>query len=72
MERHMIVFAAIVTNDLKAFLRIVVVTGRFFRPAFSTTLRRHHIALIEHLLFLFREQKDLLALHTRDFYVRHC
>lgn len=63
-------FTAIVANDLKSFWSVLSYRG-FFRTAFRAPLRRHHIALIEHLLVFLGEDKDVLALNTRNFYVRH-
>jgi hypothetical protein len=59
-----------IADDLVTLWRVCS-GGSFFRTAAKTTLRRHHISLIEHLLFLFSEQKDLFALHTWNFYIGH-
>jgi hypothetical protein len=71
MKRNMIVLTAMIANNVKALGRVFAVYSRLFRSAFRTTLRRHHIALVKHLLLFFREQKDLLTLHTRDLGIRH-
>jgi hypothetical protein len=72
MERDLIMLTAIIANYIEAFRRVFAAAGcRLFRAAFCATLWGHHIALVEHLLFLFCEQKDLLTLNTRNFYVRH-
>jgi len=70
MKRDLVMFSAVVANDIKPLRSLVAGCG-FFGPAFCTTLRRHHIALVKHLLLLFSEQKDLLTLHTRNFNIRH-
>jgi len=71
MKGHVVMLAAIVADDVKALWRIVTYDRRLFSSAFCTALRRHHIALVKHLLLFFSEQKDLLTLHTRDFDIRH-
>jgi hypothetical protein len=70
LKRHLIVFAAVVADDLET-LRRVFTGRRFFRAAFQAPLRRHHIALVKYFLFLFGEKKDLLTLNTRNFQIRH-
>ncbi|HEY2865512.1 MAG TPA: hypothetical protein VGJ02_00345 [Pyrinomonadaceae bacterium] len=70
MERDLVVLPAVIADYVET-LGSILADARFLRSAFGTALRRHHVALIEHLLFLFREQKDLLTLHTRNFYIRH-
>lgn len=68
----MVVFSTVVANYLKAFVFIVADGGgSFFRTAFCASLRRHHVALVKSFLLLLRKKKGLLALHTRNFYVRH-
>lgn len=70
LERHSVVFAAVVANDLKPLWRIVAHRSAL-RPAARASLRGHHIALVKLLLVLFGKKKDLLALHTRNFDIRH-
>jgi len=70
LKRNLIVFAAIVTDDLET-LPSVIPCGRFFGTAFRTTLGRHHIALVKDLLFFFRKKKSLFTLNARCFDVRH-
>ena len=70
MKRHVIVLSAIVADNIKSLMGIVG-DSRFLGAAFGAALRRHHITLVKHILFLFSEQKDLLALHTRDLNIRH-
>jgi hypothetical protein len=70
MKWNLVVLSAIVTHYIESLWSIVI-GGRLFCSALGTTLGRHHIALVKHLLFLFSEQKDLLALHTRDLNIRH-
>ena len=70
LERHLIVLTAMVTNYLES-LGSLLARGGFFRSAFCAPLRRHHIPLVEHFLFLLREEKRLLALDTNSFNVRH-
>src|SRR5438445_5519600 len=71
MKRHLIVLSAIIADNIESFWRIVACCRCFFGSAPGTTLRRHHIALVKHLLFLFGEQEDLFTLNTRNFYIRH-
>lgn len=70
LKRHLVVPSAVIANDLKALGRFVALAC-FFRAAFCTALRGHHVALIKDLLLLFREQKGLFTLNARGFYVRH-
>jgi hypothetical protein len=70
MKRDVIMLPAVIANDVESLRRIISRCG-FFSTAFRTTLRRHHITLVKHLLFLFSEQEDLFTLHTRDLYIRH-
>jgi hypothetical protein len=70
LERNVIVFAAVVANDVETFRRVHR-SCRFFRAAFCAALRGQHIALVKYLLLLFSEEKGLLALNTRNFNVRH-
>ncbi len=71
LERHSVMFTAIVTNYFEPLRRFGVTYCSFFRAAFGTPLRRHHIPLIEHFLVLFAKNEDLFALHTWDFDIRH-
>ncbi|HRJ89799.1 MAG TPA: hypothetical protein PLN05_01910 [Pyrinomonadaceae bacterium] len=52
LKWHLIVFPAMVTYDLELGRSILANSG-LFRTAFSASLRRHHIALIEYLLLFF-------------------
>lgn len=70
MKWYLIVLSTVIANDVEALWRIVA-DRSLFGSALGTTLRRHHIALVKHLLFFFGEQKDLFTLHTRDLYIRH-
>jgi hypothetical protein len=70
VEWNLVVLSAIVANNIKPFVSVVS-NSRFFGTAFGAALRRHHVALVKHILFFFSEQKDLLALHTRDLNIRH-
>ena len=70
LERDLVVFAAIVADDLKAGWRIFA-RRRFLCAALCAPLRRHHITLVKRFLFFFGEQKDLFTLNTRDFNVGH-
>jgi hypothetical protein len=70
MEWDLVVLSAIVANDIEAFRSVIAHDG-FLRAALRAALGRHHIALVKHLLLLFGKQKDLLTLHTRNFYIRH-
>ena len=68
---HLIVLSAIVANYIKPLWRVVARHGRLFSTALCAALRRHHVALVKHILFLFSEKEDLFTLNTRNFYVRH-
>jgi len=70
VEWYLVVLSAIVANNIKPFMSVVS-DSRFFGTALGAALRRHHIALVKHILFLFSEQKDVLALHTRNLNIRH-
>src|SRR5205085_1217909 len=70
LEWNTVVLPAIVADDLETRTGLDV-GRRFFRTAFRTTLRRHHVPLIELLLLLLREDKNFFALHARNFYIRH-
>ena len=70
LKWNLIVLAAMVADDLKPRWCILTQRG-LFRAAFRTSLRRHHVPLIKHFLIFFGENKDLSALNTRDFYIRH-
>ncbi len=70
LERYLVVFAAVVANYLESF-RSIFRSGDLFRAALRAPLRRHHVPLVEHFLFLLREEKRLLALDTNSFNVRH-
>jgi hypothetical protein len=71
LKRNVVVLAAVIADDFKFFRRIAA-AGSFFRAAFDAPLRRHHIALIKIFLLFFRENKNVFALHTRNFNIRHC
>ena len=70
LKRHLIVFPAIIANDLKTFW---CVRSRCcsLRAAFCAPLRRHHVALVKHFLVLFSEHKNVSTLNTRNLYVGH-
>ena len=70
LKRHLIVLAAVVTDDLKT-LPSVVACGRLFGTAFRAALGSHHIALVKDLLFFFRKKKGFFTLNARGFDVRH-
>jgi hypothetical protein len=70
LKRDLIVLPAIVANDLKAF-RSRLTFRSLLRAALRTTLRSHHVALVENLLLLFGKQESFFALNARGFYVRH-
>ena len=70
LKRNLVVFAAVVADDLE-FGGRVFASRRFFRTAFRTPLRRHHIALVKNFLFLLGEKKNFLTLNTRNFNIRH-
>lgn len=71
LERNLIVLAAVIAHDLKPLGSVLAVCS-LFRTALRAALRRHHISLVESLLFFFREEKGLFALNANCFNVRHC
>ena len=70
LKRNLVMLTAIITDDLKSLLRLIAFR-RLPRPAFRTSLGRHHVALVEDLLFFFSEEKRLLTLNADRFDVRH-
>lgn len=70
LERHLIVFAAMIANDLETRRSVLGERG-FLRTAFGAPLWCHHVALVKVLLLFFSEKKNLLALNTRNLYIRH-
>ncbi len=70
LKRNLIVLATVVAHDLEASRRVVALAC-LFRTALGAPLRRHHIALVEDLLFFFSEEKSLPTLNARSFDVRH-
>ncbi len=70
LERHGVVLAAVVADDLKTCRRVFA-RRRFFRTALCTPLRRHHVTLVKLLLLFLGENKDLAALNTRYFCIGH-
>jgi hypothetical protein len=71
LERNLIVLATVIADDIETLWSVVAKRG-FFRTALGTPLRRHHVALVKNLLFLFGEKKNILALNTRNLNIRHC
>jgi len=63
LEGYLVVFAAIVANDLKPLWRIFARCS-LFSAAFCASLRRHHIALVKRFLFFLCEHEDLFTLNT--------
>jgi hypothetical protein len=70
LKRDLIVLAAIVADYLETLWRVGSVR-RFLGTTLCTTLRSHHVALVEYLLFLLCKQESFLALNARGFDVRH-
>jgi hypothetical protein len=70
LKRNLVVLSAVVANDLKALSCIITVNG-FFRTAFCTALRRHHVPLVKDFLFLLGEKKRLFTLNASGLDVRH-
>lgn len=70
LERHLVVFAAIVANYFVLLWCVFAISG-LFRATARTPLRLRHVALIELTLFFFGEKEYLFALNTRDFDIRH-
>ena len=71
MERHVVVLSAVVADDLETLVSIIGDSRGLFTTTFCTALRGHHIALVEHLLFLFSEKKDLSTLNAWNLKIRH-
>src|SRR5687767_271634 len=70
LEGHLIVFSAVITNDIETLGSVVARRG-LFRPALGASLWGHHVALVKDLLFFFGEKKGGFTLHARDLDVRH-
>lgn len=70
LKRNGVMPSAIIANHFVPF-RCIFALGRFFRTALRTPLRRHHVSLIKDFLIFFAKYKYVLALDTRNFYVRH-
>jgi hypothetical protein len=70
LERNLIVLAAVIANYLKS-LWCIFAKRRLFRAAIRTPLWRRHVTLIKDLLVLFSKDKDLFALNTWYFCIRH-
>jgi hypothetical protein len=70
LERHGVVFAAVIADDLKALWRIFGESS-FLCAALRAPLRSHHVPLVVKLLVLFGEEKYLFALHARDIDIGH-
>jgi hypothetical protein len=70
LEGDLVVLAAVVTDYLEA-LGGILPLARFFRTALCTPLRRHHVALVKDLLFLFSEKERFFALNASGLDVRH-
>jgi hypothetical protein len=70
LERDLVMLSAMIANDLEFLGRIHAGCG-LFRATFSATLGRRHVALVEHFLFFFREEKRLFALNANGLNVRH-
>lgn len=70
LKRDGVMPSAIIANHFVPFWRIFA-KRRLLRPALRTPLRRHHVSLIKDLLIFFAKYKYVLALDTRNFYVRH-
>lgn len=63
LERNGVVLSAVVAYYFVTGRSIRPKSG-LLRPALWTPLRLHHVPLIEHFLFLFREEKDVPTLNT--------
>ena len=70
LERHLIVLAAVVADDLESG-RSTISRDRFLGAAFQAALRSSEIALIKGFLFFLSKKKRLFTLHTRSFYIGH-
>lgn len=70
LKRNLILFAAMITDDLET-RRSVLPRRRLFRTAFLAPLWGCHVSLVERLLLLFCKEKRLLTLHARSFDIRH-
>ena len=62
LERHLIVFSAIVANDLKSRSAHLPTAAALFSNGTLHTLRRHHVALVKKLPVLFRVKRKI-SLH---------
>ena len=63
--------SAVIADDLKPLWCILSGSG-FLRTAFRTPLGLHHVTLVKDLLIFFAKDKNIFALNTRDFDIRHC
>ena len=54
LERDLVMFAAMIADDLKALWRVFTLRG-LFRSALWAPLRRHQVPLVKDLLLLFGE-----------------
>ena len=71
LKWYLIVFPAMVTNDLELCRSILADSG-LFRTAFCAPLRRHHVALVKYLLLFLGKQKRFFALNANGLNIRHC
>ena len=70
LERHLVVLAAVIADNLVPLWGILARCG-LLRTAARAALRRHHVPLIKDLLFLFGEKKGLFTLDANCFYIGH-
>jgi len=70
LKGHLIVFPAMIANYFETLSRIIGY-GLFLRPTLRAPLRRRHVPLIEHLLFLFGKEESFLTLNTSNIGIRH-
>ena len=70
LEGDLIVLPAVIADYLE-LCRCVFPGRRFFGAAFQAPLRGGHVSLVEGLLFLFGEEKGLLALNANGLDIWH-
>lgn len=70
LKRHLVVPPAVITHDLELSGRILSSRG-LLRAAFLAALRRRHITLVKHFLFLFGKQESFFALNANRLDIRH-
>jgi hypothetical protein len=70
LKRNLVMFAAMIANDLKPGRRIQPRRG-LFCSAFRTPLRCHQVSLVKDLLLFLGEKKRVFALHANGLDIGH-